>query len=96
MINIFRFLYWTVAILLLLSTTIIWIVMMVKQGAIVNVCQQFLTELDAAAASGSSYYTPVNLPNGGNLHQEDCASATKQFLIWSGVIVFVGNFVQVK
>lgn len=96
MINIFRFLYWTVAILLLLSTTIIWIVMMVKQSAIVNVCQQFLTELNTAvAAGGSSYYTPVNLPNGSNLHQEDCASATKQFLIWSGVIVFVGNFVQV-
>lgn len=70
--------------------------MMVKQSAVVIVCQQVLTELNTAAAWRSSYYTPVYLPDGGNLHQEDCASATKQFLIWSGFIVFVGNFVQVN
>lgn len=70
--------------------------MMVKQSAIVNVCQQYLTELNSNTTK-SPYYTPINLPNGTtNLHQEDCATATKQLLIWSGVIVFVGNFVQVN
>jgi hypothetical protein len=97
MINIFRFLYWTVAVILLLLSTIIWIFMMVKQNAIVSTCQQYLTEL--SNTSSSTYYSPVTLPNGAeniNLHQEDCATAAKQFLIISGIIVFVGNFVQVE
>lgn len=100
MINIFRFLYWTVAILLLLSSTAVWIFMMVKRSSIVSGCQQYLSELEAIgnSTSSSSYYSPVTLPNGTTenfLHGEDCATATKQFLIVSGIIVFVGNFVQV-
>lgn len=68
--------------------------MMVKQNAIVTGCQQYLTEITSNA---SPYYSPVNLPNGtSNLHKDDCATATKQLLIVSGIIIFVGNFIQVK
>jgi hypothetical protein len=91
MINIFRFLYWSVAVLLLLSTTAIWIFLMVKQDAIVAGCQQYLTEMTSNA---SPYYTPVNLPNGSSLHKDDCVTANRQLLIVSGIIVFVGNFIQ--
>lgn len=67
--------------------------MMVKKNTIVTGCQQYLTELTTAA----SPYSPVTLPNGtsSSLHLEECTSATKQFLILSGVIILVGNFVQV-
>lgn len=68
--------------------------MMVKKSTIVSGCQQYLTELNTS----ESPYSAVVLPNGSStsLYLEDCNSATKQFLIVSGVIIFVGNFVQVK
>ncbi|KAG2212305.1 hypothetical protein INT47_001664 [Mucor saturninus] len=93
MVNIFRFLYWAMAVLLLLSSVGIWIVMMVKKSSIVLGCQQYLTELNTA----NSPYSAVVLPNGTStsVYADDCASATKQFLIVSGVIILVGNFVQI-
>ncbi|KAI8047828.1 uncharacterized protein B0P05DRAFT_565210 [Gilbertella persicaria] len=94
MINIFRYLYWTVTILLLISSTAIWIFMMVKQNSLVTSCQDYLT---LSTASSDSYYSAVTLPDGiaSTLHKEDCVTAVRQWLIISGIIVFLGNFVQV-
>lgn len=82
------------AVILLLSSVGIWIVMMVKQSSIVIGCQQYLTEINES----NSPYSAVVLPNGTSqsLYTQECHSATKQFLIISGVIIFVGNFVQVQ
>lgn len=82
MVNIFRFLYWTVVILLLVSSTIIWIFMLIKQNSIIDGCQQYLNDSNIAS-------------NQQNFLQEDCHTATKQILIASGIIVFIGNFIQI-
>ncbi|KAI9246024.1 hypothetical protein EDC94DRAFT_627709 [Helicostylum pulchrum] len=94
MVNIFRFLYWIMSVLLLVSSIGIWIAMMVKQSTIVTGCQQYLTEM--SNSNSSPYYSPVTLPNGtSNLHRDDCAAATKQLLIVSGIIILIGNFLQI-
>lgn len=82
MINIFRFLYWTVVILLLISSTIIWILMLIKQNSIIDGCQQYLNDSNIAS-------------NQQNFLQEDCHTATKQILIASGIIISFGNFTQI-
>ncbi|KAI8879021.1 hypothetical protein K501DRAFT_227430 [Backusella circina FSU 941] len=92
MVNIFRYLYWIVAVLLLLGSSTTWILMMVKRDSIISGCQKYLLE----STNASSYYSPVTLPNDTmHLHEEDCTSATKQILIIFGIIVFIGNAVQV-
>ncbi|ORE07732.1 hypothetical protein BCV72DRAFT_102306 [Rhizopus microsporus var. microsporus] len=92
MINIFRFLYWTMALLILVTSTVTWIMMLVKRNSIVSECQRYLLEQDSKQ---NSYYTPVTLPDGRMVaHQEDCTSATKQVIIIIGIFVFLGNFIQ--
>ncbi|KAL7332596.1 hypothetical protein PS15p_204610 [Mucor circinelloides] len=83
MINIFRYLYWTVVILLLLSSSAIWIFMLIKQNSIIDECQQYLND------------STVISSNQQGLIQEDCHTATKQILIAGGIVVFVGNLIQV-
>ncbi|KAG1440655.1 hypothetical protein G6F56_011830 [Rhizopus delemar] len=93
MINIFRFLYWIMATLILISSFAAWITVLIKRDDIVTGCQQYLLGLNS---NSSSYYSPVNLPNGTiSLHKEDCVSATKHLLIIGGIAVFLGNFVQI-
>jgi hypothetical protein len=81
-----------VAVLLLLGSSTTWILMMVKKNSIISGCQKYLLE----STNSSNYYSPVNLPNDTiHLHQEDCTSATKQILIVFGIVVFIGNAVEV-
>lgn len=84
MINIFRYLYWTVVILLLLSSSAIWIFMLIKQNSIIDECQQYLNDSTAISSNHQQ-----------GLIQEDCHTATKQILIAGGIVVFVGNLIQV-
>ncbi|KAF1804404.1 hypothetical protein V8B55DRAFT_1500605 [Mucor lusitanicus] len=90
MINIFRFLYWTVVILLLLSSSAIWIFMLIKQNSIIDECQKYLNDSNSSSS-------PIMIPNQQQqgLIQEDCHTATKQILIAGGIVVFVGNFIQI-
>lgn len=81
------------ATLILISSFAAWITVLIKRDDIVTGCQQYLLGLNS---NSSSYYSPVNLPNGTiSLHKEDCVSATKHLLIIGGIAVFLGNFVQV-
>lgn len=82
------------ATLILVSSLGIWIAMMVKKSAIVTGCEEYLrTEMTSTT---TSYYSAVTLPNGtNNIHQDECEAATTQLLIVSGVIILIGNFVQV-
>ncbi|KAI9347849.1 hypothetical protein BD770DRAFT_395456 [Pilaira anomala] len=96
MVNIFKYLYVIMATLILVSSLGIWIAMMVKKSSIVTGCEDYLTTEMSKTSSSTSYYSPVTLPNGTNkVHQDECEAATKQLLIVSGVIILIGNFVQV-
>ncbi|KAI8376280.1 uncharacterized protein BYT42DRAFT_574068 [Radiomyces spectabilis] len=92
MIGVFKILYWLVTILLLIVTFALWILCLVKRDLLVESCAEVAREL---ASSSSSYYTPVQLPNGGDNLTQSCATAAKQLLIVGGLIVFVGNLFQV-
>ena len=97
MVNIFKYLYVVMATLILVSSLGIWIAMMVKKSAIVTGCEEYLTTEMSGTTKSTSYYSAVTLPNGtNNVHQDECEAATKQLLIVSGVIILIGNFVQVK
>ncbi|KAI8368861.1 hypothetical protein EDC96DRAFT_574019 [Choanephora cucurbitarum] len=95
MMNIFRFLYWTVTLLLFISSTAFWIYLMIQRDSVTTGCQQFMAL--NATTSITSTYSPVTLPDGtdGGLYHDYCASLTRQVLIISGVLVFVGNLVQI-
>ena len=95
MMNIFRFLYWTVTALLFISSTAFWIFLMIKRDVVTLGCQQYMAL--TSTSSITSTYSPVTLPDGtdGSLYNEYCTTATRQLLIISGVLVFLGNLVQV-
>ncbi|KAI8641029.1 hypothetical protein BD408DRAFT_418961 [Parasitella parasitica] len=84
-INIFRFLYWIVVILLLVSSSTIWIILLVHQNSIIDGCRHYLTDSSTIMASDQQ----------GLLQPEDCHTATKQILIAGGTVVFLGNLIQI-
>ncbi|KAF7727782.1 hypothetical protein EC973_007013 [Apophysomyces ossiformis] len=92
MIGIFKFMYWVMAIVLLCVSLAAWILMLVKRDSIVAGCNQYLQDI---STSHSPYYTPVQLPNGAIFGKDDCEGAMKRVLIVGGVLVFIGNFLQI-
>lgn len=57
--------------------------MLIKQNSIIDECQQYLND------------NTIITSNQQGLIQEDCYTATKQILIAGGIVVLVGNFVQI-
>lgn len=96
MMNIFRYIYWTVTVLLFVSSTAFWTFLMIKRDVVTLGCQQYMTF--ASTSSVTSTYSPVTLPDGtdGDLYNDYCTTATRQLLIISGVLVFLGSLIQVR
>ncbi|KAG0166375.1 hypothetical protein DFQ28_005962 [Apophysomyces sp. BC1034] len=69
-----------------------WIILLVKRNSVVSECNQYLQDI---STSHSPYYTPVPLPNGAMFGQDNCEAAVKQVLIIYGLLVFIGNFLQI-
>ncbi|KAI8973304.1 hypothetical protein BDF20DRAFT_881644 [Mycotypha africana] len=55
MIDLFRFFYWTMAMLLCLSSSILWIVLIFKQSTILEECQLYVTTL--SRHQNAAHYT---------------------------------------
>ncbi|GAN03936.1 hypothetical protein MAM1_0051c03392 [Mucor ambiguus] len=55
----------------------------ITQNSIIGECQQYLND------------STIITSNQQGLIQEDCHTATKQILIAGGIVVFVGNFIQI-
>ncbi|KAI8330268.1 hypothetical protein BD560DRAFT_416368 [Blakeslea trispora] len=94
MMNIFRYIYWTVTVLLFVSSTAFWTFLMIKRDVVTLGCQQYMAF--ASTSSVTSTYSPVTLPDGtdGDLYNDYCTTATRQLLIISGVLVFLGSLIQ--
>jgi hypothetical protein len=91
MINIFKGLYWLMAILSLLASFGLWIFMMVNRDDSVAVCSDFLQHPGSYGETftGGIAFTKTEA-------DDFCSTRMRNFLIGSGVAVFLGNFIQVN
>lgn len=89
MTNVFKLLYWIMAILTLLMSFGLWIAMMVKRDDSVAICSDFLQHPGNYGEILTDTYSQADADS-------ICSSSMRNVLIASGVAVFVGNFIQVK
>ncbi|KAI9281124.1 hypothetical protein BY458DRAFT_264993 [Sporodiniella umbellata] len=90
MISVFRTLYWINAVFVLILSSYMWIGLLIIRKDIVSSCQDYFL-----SSTNNGFYSPVTLPSGKRLYEEECESYTKQALILLGIFVFLGNFIQI-
>ncbi|KAI9270333.1 hypothetical protein BDA99DRAFT_557172 [Phascolomyces articulosus] len=84
LINIFKFVYWIMAILALIVTAATWIFLLVRRGDIISSCEVY-----ADNATGE-YALPSGLDAG-----EACEKTMTGVLVGGGVGVVVGNIISI-
>lgn len=89
MTNVFRVLYWIMALLSLVLTLGLWIAAMVYRDDSVTICSDILQNPGKYGASLDTTFTKDQADSA-------CSNSMRNVLIVSGVAVFVGNFIQVK
>lgn len=94
MVLFFSILYWIMVILTLIVSFAVWILLLVKRSDIETACEAAVS--NSIAATDSPYHSPVAIPNQQAGIQNDCNEAIRNATIGGGVIVFVGNALQVN
>jgi hypothetical protein len=94
LVLIFSILYWIMVVLTLIASFAVWIILLVRRSDVEAGCVAAVT--NSIAASDSPYHTPVTIPNQQAQVQDDCSVAIRNVTIGLGVIVFVGNALQVR
>ncbi|KAI8343579.1 hypothetical protein BC941DRAFT_411792 [Chlamydoabsidia padenii] len=87
MTNIFKLLYWIMAILTLVLSFGLWIAMMVNRDESVTICSDFLQHPGNYGEILTDTYTKADADS-------ICSNSMRTVLIVSGIAVFVGNFIQ--
>ncbi|CAO3686740.1 unnamed protein product [Umbelopsis vinacea] len=92
MVLFFSILYWIMVILTLIVSFAVWILLLVKRSDIETACEAAVS--NSIAATDSPYHSPVAIPNQQADIQNACNEAIRNATIGGGVIVFVGNALQ--
>ncbi|KAI9303640.1 hypothetical protein BJ944DRAFT_268049 [Cunninghamella echinulata] len=88
MINIFKGVYWLMAIIGLVVSVGIWIALLVKRDDFSSLCNDIYQH-------PADYNLPDNLPIQPSQAAELCGTTTRNLLIITGVCTLVGNFIQI-
>ncbi|KAI8078833.1 uncharacterized protein BX664DRAFT_342823 [Halteromyces radiatus] len=88
MTNIFKVLYWLMAILMLILSVGLWIASMVNRDETVAVCSDILQHPGTYNGELTTYNYPKAQAD------EICSSSMRNLLIGMGIGVFVGNLIQ--
>lgn len=81
-------------VLTLIATFAVWIILLVKKSDVETACEAAVS--NSIAANDSPYHSPVTIPNNQADIQSSCETAIRDATIAGGVIVFVGNALQVN
>lgn len=80
-------------VLTLIATFAAWIILLVKKSEVETACEAAVS--NSIAANDSPYHSPVAIPNQQADIQSACENAIRDATIGGGVVVFVGNALQV-
>jgi hypothetical protein len=94
MVLVFSILNWIMVVLTLIASFAVWIILLVKKSEVESACEAAVS--NSIAANDSPYHSPVAIPNQQSDIQNACQEAIKNATIAGGVIVFVGNALQVN
>ncbi|KAL0080281.1 hypothetical protein J3Q64DRAFT_1759305 [Phycomyces blakesleeanus] len=96
LVRIYHILNWFFVLLVLTSTLAYWIYFKVKQTVYVNDCQEYENTKNQTT---DNTYSPVAIPGkttvAGGADKSFCIDLVNKLVIGTGVVVFVGNFIQV-
>ncbi|KAI8073150.1 hypothetical protein BC940DRAFT_104075 [Gongronella butleri] len=87
MTNIFRVLYWIMAIISLIVSVAVYIFALVKRGDIEGECSTILQNPGTYGVSGTSTFTKAEA-------DAACSGAMRTYLIASGIALAIGNIIQ--
>ncbi|KAI8377640.1 uncharacterized protein BYT42DRAFT_571046 [Radiomyces spectabilis] len=96
-VRIYHVANWIFVLLILTSSLAYWIYFKVKQDVYVNDCQDLVNKM-AGLPEDSPYsrvIVPHNKPIAGGNDKQYCIDLINKLVIASGVVVFVGNAIQI-
>jgi hypothetical protein len=94
MVLFFSILNWIMVVLTLIATFAVWIILLVKKSDVESACEAAVS--NSIAANDSPYHSPVTIPSQQIDVQNACQEGIRNATIAGGVIVFVGNALQVS